>query len=158
VLALRPDPQLPRGQENSRDRNRGNRRRDPTTKLDRVRRVQRSRFGIWRTGNQQRVLELGEGDVLIETHRLRVRAHFGAPVHPVGNDRQIAVLERLEMAPGNLRLVGDVAKSQTSPLARIAQELAEVRNTKVVLQDRGHGAFPARRQALQEFCPNARQE
>ncbi len=113
------------------------------TKLDRVRRVQRIRFGICRAGDQQRVLELGERNVLIETHRLRVRAHFGAPVHPVGNDRQIAVLERLEMAPGNLRLVGDVAKGQTSPLARVAQELAEVRTTGVVLQDRGHDGCPA---------------
>src|SRR4029077_5046920 len=129
-----------------------------TTNLDRVRLVQRSRFGILRTGNQQRVLELGEGDVLIETHRLRVRAHFCAPVHPVGNNRQIAVLERLEMAPGNLRLVGDVANGQTAPLARVAQELAEVRTTGVVLQDRCHTVARTQGGVEQEFCPKNRAE
>ena len=105
------------------------------TTVDRVRRVQRIRLGICCAGEQQRVLELGERSVLIETHCLRVRAHFSAPAYPVGNNRQIAVLERLEMAPGNLRLVGDVANGQTPPLARVAQELAEVGTTGVVLQD-----------------------
>src|SRR4029077_9077754 len=77
---------------------------------------------------------------------------------PVGNNRQIAVLERLEVAPGNLRLVGDVAKGQTPPLARVAQELAEVRTTGVVLQDRCHTVARTEGGVEQEFCPKNRAE
>jgi hypothetical protein len=73
----------------------------------------------------QAALEPGHGKILIEVDGSREDAYLGAPVEPARHRRQVVVLERLEMAPWNLRFVGDLLERDASAFAGVPQEVAE---------------------------------
>src|ERR1700730_14475974 len=68
----------------------------------------------WHWRLQGHPLELRQRKILIEVDCSSIGAYLGAPVEPARYHRQVVAFERLQVAPGDLRLVRDLFEGQTA--------------------------------------------